>query len=122
MTSVSTFARQARSSAYPICHVEQLLRGLESSEGDLFAEEPANLYVEPYSRKQQLFVVFCGLDENARRNALQACQERVRLCQLSLRTHSEEAVEAKSSTPLDKGREGLIMLQQLSRVMEGITA
>jgi hypothetical protein len=104
-----------------ISRTEEILEGLGSGAGDLFAEEPANLYVEPYTRKQQLFSAFAQFDESARQRALQTNQERIQSCKLLLDTQSDKVELERMGAPLDKRREGYILLQQLSSMVNMFT-
>lgn len=100
------------------CFLEQLRTECQSSSGELFAEEPANIYIEPYYRRQRLFDAFCALDHKARELAVQDSRDRIQKCSSIAKSLADGVQENRS--PLDKRREPLIMLKQILSILDAV--
>ncbi|KAJ9116359.1 hypothetical protein QFC22_004800 [Naganishia vaughanmartiniae] len=109
------FASSLLAKLTDLVEIERLSAGLRDAKHDLFAEEPPNLFIEPYPVTQRLFDNFNALEDRAKADALRECQDSVSMCQSALGRLDD--LENTHTLPLDPRRESLLLLRQRSRIL-----
>ncbi|KAJ9099210.1 hypothetical protein QFC21_004090 [Naganishia friedmannii] len=103
-----------------LAEIDRLGAGLKDTKHDLFAEEPPNLFIEPYPATQRLFDNFTALNDGARAHALKECQNRISTCRMVLSQISD--ADRTNTLPLDPRRESLLLLRQRSYIVSRLAS